>query len=47
MTSAPRPRVVVSEPSGRLAGRSGWRRPDPESIATRVEGTLDDDTINR
>ena len=46
MAAAPRPRVVVSEPSGRLAGRSGWRRPDPES-ATLVEGALDDDVIRR
>ncbi len=47
MADAPRPRVVVSEPTGRLAGRSGWRRTDPESIATHLEGAVDDDTIRR
>jgi len=47
MARAPRPRVVVSEPTGRLAGRSGWRRPDPESIATQIEGNVDDESIRR
>jgi hypothetical protein len=48
MGSAPRPRVVVSEPSGRLARRGGWRRSDPDStIATRLEGAIDDDTVDR
>ncbi len=47
MADAPRPRVVVSEPSNRLAGRAGWRRVDPETIATRVEGAVDDDTVRR
>jgi hypothetical protein len=47
VVNAPRPRVVVSEPSNRrLAGRSGWRRSDPEAIATRVEGAVDD-TVDR
>lgn len=47
MSAAPRPRVVVSEPAGRLAGRSGWRRPDPDTISTRLENTLDDDSVLR
>lgn len=47
MGNAPRPRVVVSEPGGRLAGRTGWRRSDPESIATRLEGAIDDDTVRQ
>jgi hypothetical protein len=47
MADAPRPRVVVSEPSNRLAGRAGWRRVDPETIATRVEGAVDDDAVRR
>jgi hypothetical protein len=43
IANAPRPRVVVSEPGGRLAGNGGWRRMDPESIATtRTEGALDE-----
>ena len=47
IADAPRPRVVVSEPGGRLAG-GGWRRTDPESLATtRVEGSLDDSTTTR
>jgi hypothetical protein len=44
-------RVVISEPrGGPLAGgsRLGWRRSEPESLATsRVEGSLDDQTIGR
>jgi hypothetical protein len=47
MADAPRPRVVVSEPSNRLAGRAGWRRVDPEAIATRVEGAVDEDVVRR
>ena len=47
MADAPRPRVVVSEPTGRLAGRSGWRRSDPENVATRLEGAVDDDAVRR
>lgn len=49
IAAAPRPRVVISEPNGsRLAGRSGWRRADPENMATtRVDGALDDDTVRR
>ncbi len=49
IADSPRPRVVVSEPNGgRLAGRSGWRRTDPEGLATtRVEGALDDETVHR
>ena len=45
---APRPRVVVSEPSGRLAGAGGWHRSDPENFATtRLEGAIEDETRNR
>lgn len=44
-------RVVISEPrGGPPAGgsRLGWRRSDPESLATiSVEGSLDDETLNR
>jgi hypothetical protein len=44
-------RVVISEPrGGPLAGgsRLGWRRSDPESLATSsVEGSLDDETLSR
>jgi hypothetical protein len=40
IAKAPRPKIVVSAPSG-------WRRSDPENIATRIEGSLDDDTIKR
>jgi hypothetical protein len=48
VAEAPRPRVVVSEPSGRVTGRAGWRRSDPESIATtRSEGAIDDEPIRR
>jgi hypothetical protein len=39
IAKAPRPKIVVSTPS------SGWRRSDPENIATRVEGGLEDSTI--
>jgi hypothetical protein len=45
--ATPRPsRVLVSEPAGEgysiRAGRTGWRRTDPESIATtKVEGAID------
>jgi hypothetical protein len=43
--SAPRPRVVVSE-SG--SGSNGWRKSDPESMATtRMEGNIDDDARTR
>ncbi len=43
-----RPRVVISEPGPRLANRPGWRRSDPDSFATtRVEGPIDEDSINR
>ena len=44
-------RVVISEPRGGPLGggsRLGWRRSDPESLATSsVEGSLDDETFNR
>jgi hypothetical protein len=44
-------RVVISEPrGGPLVGgsRLGWRRSDPESLATSsVEGSLDDETLSR
>jgi hypothetical protein len=41
------PRVVISEPTG--SGGGLWRRSDPESslATTRVEGALDDPTVNR
>jgi hypothetical protein len=41
------PRVVVSEPNGGLF--RGWRRSDPDSglATTKVEGALDDSTVNR
>ncbi len=46
INDAPRPKVVVSEPNGRST--SGWRRSDPESLATtRVEGSIDDNTRSR
>jgi hypothetical protein len=48
VAEAPRPRVVVSEPSGRVSGRTGWRRSDPESLATtRSEGAIGDESIDR
>jgi hypothetical protein len=47
MANAPRPKVVISEPSGRLPGQAGWRRTDPENIATRIEGAVDDETVPR
>jgi hypothetical protein len=48
IADAPRPRVVVSEPGGRLAGAGGWHRSDPENFATtRLEGTIDDESRNR
>ena len=41
------PRVVISEPSNPNA-RFPWKRTDPESgLATRVEGALDDPSVNR
>ena len=44
-------RVVISEPRGGPLGggsRLGWRRSDPGGLATsRVEGSLDDETLNR
>ena len=46
INDAPRPKVVVSEPSGRNS--SGWRRSDPESMATtRVEGASDGEIRSR
>jgi hypothetical protein len=47
MANAPRPKVVISEPSGRLPGQAGWRRTDPENIATRIEGAVDEETVPR
>jgi hypothetical protein len=51
VASAPRPKVVVSQPNGGgglFGGRNGWRRSDPESFATtRIEGAIDDDTTLR
>jgi hypothetical protein len=48
VAEVPRPRVVVSEPSGQVSGRAGWRRSDPESIATtRSEGAIGDETTDR
>ena len=44
-------RVVISEPrGGPVVGgsRLGWRRSEPEGLATsRVEGSLDDETLSR
>jgi hypothetical protein len=41
IAKAPRPKIVVSGPSG-------WRRSDPENnFATRLEGAGNDDTIKR
>ena len=40
-------RVVISEPRGGLLA-GGWRRSETDGLATsRVEGSLDDETLNR
>ena len=46
---APAPKIIVSQPSdSRSTGLRGWRRTDPENLATtQVEGALDDDARRR
>jgi hypothetical protein len=38
-------RVVISEPRG--GSRLGWRRSEEGLATSRVEGSLDDETLNR
>ena len=45
---APRPRIVVSRPGSGGLAQGGWRRADPESLATtRLEGAIDDEARRR
>lgn len=47
ISDAPAPRVVVSEPN-KPSGSKGWRKAEPESMATtRVEGGLSTDSLSR